>query len=452
MKEKNIMYNFTNEDHRKRLNNIRFIEKTAEKVQRKHLIAHYIQGQFVWPSNRFDESRDEDILKLVAENGVGLIQLWEKVSRKDHREGEHPDLWEMHLGQKMYRPYSKEECEKFIKTAHKYGLKVLPYTSTNFYRIAGSDFNPAWALPREADLCEVLAHCSAASPGWRERIIRQYAEILDEYEFDGIYIDAGYVRPSDYMRLEPYYLPEQKLCEDEVLAFDESASHDGAMEDMLALIYDEVKTRGGVLKLHKEGIDTIHSDMKLYDYLWVGEAVESIDYIREKTKNYRPYVVPDYNFELKDDDERYLNTIPFMQFPVVRNGTMGIGSYEAACPDFERQLKWLKIYKELTSIGTWCYMDIDCEALVTAKGKNTVLTAYVNRDIYVVVANFGNTDDEIRFADKVSEIKPEGNGKIIDGQTTLPARKMRVFRFEENTAVGENIGVKRNISKNLMAD
>ena len=233
MKEKNILYNFTNEDHRRRLNNIRFVEKTAERVQRKHLIANYIQGQFVWPSARFDEGNDEELLKMISENGVELVQLWEKVSQKDHKEGEHPDLWEMHLGEKMYRPHSKEKCDNFLKTAHKYGLKVIPYTSTNFYRVAASDFNPDWALPREADLCKVLAHCSAASPGWRERIIRQYAEILDEYEFDGIYIDAGYVRPSDYMRLEPYYLPEQKLCEDEVLAFDESTYHDGAMEDTL---------------------------------------------------------------------------------------------------------------------------------------------------------------------------------------------------------------------------
>lgn len=90
--EKNIMYNYTEEDHRKRLSNIRLIEKTSERVHKKHLITKYIQGQFVWPSNRFAEAKDEEIMRLLSENGIGLIQLWEGVSRKDHNDKDHPDM------------------------------------------------------------------------------------------------------------------------------------------------------------------------------------------------------------------------------------------------------------------------------------------------------------------------------------------------------------------------
>ncbi len=448
--KKNIMYNYTVEDHRRRLQNIRLAEKTGTVSKAKHLVTDYIRGQFVWQSDRFSE-KDEELIKYLAQNGIGMIQLWEKVSRKDHKEGDDPNTWEMHLGEKMYRPYDARLCAEFIETAHKYGIKVLPYTSTNFYRVIANDFDPAWALPREADLCGVLAHCSPASPGWRERILKQYTGILDEFDFDGVYIDTGYTRPADYMRLEPHYLPEAKVAEDEVLAFEENSDFDGAMGDLLALIYGEVKSRGGIVKIHKEGIDTIRTDMRVYDYLWVGECITDLDFMRQRTGFYRPYVVPDFNYKLEDDDERYLHSIPYMQFPVVRNGTMGIGSPDADRPDFERQLKWLSLYTRLTEYGTWCYIDCDAPAIVPQKGKNTVVSLFINRDIYIVAANYGYTDDTVTVAGAACEYTPDGEGERINKSFVLPGRKLRVFKYEGANTVGTT-AEKRNIESGLMDD
>ena len=451
MNDKNIMYNYSAGDHRRRLENIRLVEKTDTVSKSRHLVTDYIRGQFVWQSDRFSE-KDEELIKYLANNGIGMIQLWEKVSRKDHAEGDDPNEWEMHLGQRMYRPYDAELCANFIDTAHKYGIKVLPYTSTNFYRVIANDFDTSWALPREADLCGVLAHCSAASPKWRERILRQYTGILDEFGFDGVYIDTGYTRPSDYMRIEPHYLPEVKLAEDEVLAFEENASYDGAMGDLLALIYGEVKSRGGIVKIHKEGIDTIRTDMRVYDYLWVGECITDLDFMRKKTCMYRPYVVPDFNYKLDDDDERYLHSIPYMQFPVVRNGTMGIGSPDADRPDFERQLEWLSLYTRITEFGTWCYIDCDAPAIILQKGKNTVVSLFVNREIYIVAANYGYNADTVSVAGAAQELTPDGEGEFISGSFDLPGRKLRVFRYVGSDCDSGASAQARNIESGLIDD
>ncbi|MBR1969456.1 MAG: hypothetical protein IKA17_03770 [Clostridia bacterium] len=65
----------------------------------------------------------------------------------------------------------------------------------------------------------------------------------------------------------------------------------------------------GIYKIHKDGADKIHTKEKIYDYIWVGEGVKSIDSVRERTKVYEPYVVPDFNFKTDNEAERYLNTM-----------------------------------------------------------------------------------------------------------------------------------------------
>ena len=426
--EKNIMYNFTREDHRSRLKNIRLVEKNLKNAKKKELITDYIQGHYVWPKIRFDDfEADEERIKFLAQQGVGLIQIWEHVA--DYVDKTDKTAMNPHQGEWMFRPYDKEKASRFIELVHKYNMKIIPYTSTNFYLRASDSFKESWAMPKRCDLCQVLAHCSPNSPGWREHIIRQYATLLDEYNFDGIYNDAGYIRTSDYWEHIPYYNEEVSLVEDEVLAFEESAELDGGMQDLLALIYGEVKKRGGIVKFHREGFDRIRSKMKLYDYLWVGECVESIDLIRKRTKFYDPYVVPDFNFKLKEEHERYLNAIPYMQFPLLRS-EQGEGSNWGGVPDFELQLKWLKLYKEMTACGTWAYIDIELPKVIRPLGEETVITAYVNTDIYVVAANYSYCECKALLGYRCTEVTPDGLGQSFSDELTLAPREMKVLKLE----------------------
>jgi hypothetical protein len=61
----------------------------------------------------------------------------------------------------------------------------------------------------------------------------------------------------------------------------------------------------------------------VYDYLWVGETVDSIDSLRTAVKNHPPYVVRCLDFSratIPKEDEMYLQSIPYMQFPLLLGG------------------------------------------------------------------------------------------------------------------------------------
>ena len=114
-----------------------------------------------------------------------------------------------------------------------------------------------------------------------------------------------------------------KPSADEITGTEANDHHDGALEDLLALIYAEVKRRGGCVKVHHGGATRLQTDMKVYDYLWVGEGVRNADLFRETIKNHPPYVVPCLDMSratIESEDELYLESIPYMQFPLLLAG------------------------------------------------------------------------------------------------------------------------------------
>jgi hypothetical protein len=78
------------------------------------------------------------------------------------------------------------------------------------------------------------AGCSPVSPGWRAYLLNRIRHILDDYEVDGLYNDLG---------RRPLYNRRNELAADEIAAFQETAAYDEALEDLLGLIYSEVKSR-----------------------------------------------------------------------------------------------------------------------------------------------------------------------------------------------------------------
>ena len=71
--------------------------------------------------------------------------------------------------------------------------------------------------------------------------------LLEDYGADGLYDDCGYVINANKRLLTP--------TADEVMAFQETPEYDGALTDLLALIYAEVKRRGDILKLHVDAAE-----------------------------------------------------------------------------------------------------------------------------------------------------------------------------------------------------
>ena len=180
---------------------------------------------------------------------------------------------------------------------------------------------------------------------------------------------------------------------------------------------------------------------RVYDYLWVGEGVNSIDHLRDATKNHPPYVVPCTQFpyiKLTSGDEPYVHSIPYMQFPLLEGGRPYTGEravipgvvyapdrddkkpaddmtdwflrnqakwkyYQAnpngpymysewgpvpPQPDYqERHARWLKQYMPLVEVGTWAWLEIgDSDLFAQPLPAGVVASVFVNRETYLVLS------------------------------------------------------------------
>ena len=412
---KAVLTSYTPQQHGRRLSNIRICEQGVHKCLRKHLITNYIPGQALYDvqnKNWEPDDRDEQALRRFRDAGIGLIQPWS--SWADSSWGKN------HLVAKNPAGF-----RRFVDLVHKIGMKVIPYTSTQFFERTDPSFREEWAWPKEYDLVEFdyhLAHCSPASPAWRAHILPRIVRIMDEYGVDGLYNDLGYLRPGDY---PDFYGPRRPAAEDDVIAFEETATQDGALADMLALLYEEVKRRGGICKLHKEGADTVHTPAKVYDYLWIGEAVRDVEWLRETTKSYTPYLVPQRLIRLKpgEEQETFLNSIPYLQFPVMGHGQPGEQG-EQYWIDFVR---WLKAYFPLVEEGTWAYLEIgESDWFSQPLPRGVVGSAFANRELYLVLANYDRTAVEVATLDDYisTSTEPAISKKIW----TLAPRSFEILR------------------------
>ncbi|MBS1801224.1 MAG: hypothetical protein JSS95_15535 [Acidobacteria bacterium] len=434
-----IMRSFSADDHRRRLENIAACESRIRKCGKKHLITNYIPGQVSYNIGEYPsrtpynpDEYDEAELDRLHAGGIRLIQLMEDWN----------DLLRLFGGDK-FTAVNPAGLRRFINMAHKRGMKVILYASTGYMQEGDPDLREEWVRggPGKRPVVKgnhwKLIRCSPASAGWRAYILPRTLQVLDDYGADGLFNDWGYI---------PLYNNPLPPTKDEVLAFHESKDHDAALEDMVSLIYSEVKRRGGIYKLHADRNNRPMFDAQLYDYLWVGEGVGSLDKTRQDTKYYPPYVVPCFDFrngKVDNQDEMYLQTIPYMQFPLLLagrpmtgergfipgveympeekdklrreyhevwdyyrahpNGPFVYGPWDAFPPNPNARAThahWLARYLPLVQEGTWAYIDIgDSDLFVKPLQPNVVASTFVNLETYLVLANYGTEEATIETAD-----------------------------------------------------
>ena len=448
-----LLRDYTDADHRHRLRNIAACTQNIRSCLRKHLITNYLPGQCCYNLGEYPARTpwdvgdyDEAELDRLKADGIEVLQVF--------------DDWNDSLrlfGGDKYSAVNPAAYRRFIDMAHRRGMKVLTYTSPCFLQRSDPDFRQEWS--RESDFLVVgywdMARCSPASPGWRAFVLRKIAQVLDEYGADGIYVDGGYLANKHAAKRA---MPPTK---DEVLAFEETPEHDGAFADLLALIYADVKRRGGILKLHVNAAERPEADgLNTYDYLWVGEGVTNADALREAVKNYMPYVVPclDMGFTtVENENEPYLHSIPYMQFPVTMGGHIFTGErgmipgvtyhddfWLRRCRDAWKQYqadpgklhtysawdavpgnpesrpthaRWLKAYRPLVEEGTWAWIEIGDSTLFSSPlPTGVVASAFANRELQLVLANFGRADATVnttlRFVPATGDSSASSTWKI----------------------------------------
>ena len=460
---RSLLSDYTAEDHRRRLQNIALCTRDIKSSMRKHLITHYLPAQCCYNLGEYPSRTpwdpgeyDEQELDRLRDHGIQVLQVF--------------DDWNDSLrlfGGDKYSAVNPAGYRRFIDMAHRRGMKVLTYTSPCFIQRSDPDFRQEWS--REGDFLVVgywdMARCSPASPGWRAFVLKKFAQIMDEYGTDGIYVDGGYLANQHAAK------GKFPVAPDEIVAFEETATHDGAFADLLALIYADVKRRGGILKLHVNGAEQpMAAGLPTYDYLWVGEGVAQADTLRETVKNHTPYVVPclDMGFtSIETEDEPYLHAIPYMQFPVTMGGHIFTGergfipgvkynddfwlqrcrdawkqyqedpsklhTYSAwdAVPGNERirptHGRWLKRYLPMVEEGTWAWLEIGDSAMFAAPlPQGVVASVFANRDLYLVLANYGREVAAVTTAaayldTAVSDSQPNTTW-------TLPPRSLQILR------------------------
>ena len=454
-----ILSSYTSEDHRRRLQNIARCEAAIPKYVRRHLITDYIPGQAVYNLGEYPcrkpwdpDEYDERQLDELWNNGIRLVQVMEDWN----------DLLRLFGGDK-YTSVNPAGLRRFIDMVHQRGMKILLYTSTGHFQITDPDYRPEWARPGFSTRAAhwQLMHCSAASAGWRAYVLPRTLGLMDEYEIDGLYNDAG----SRRLHRDP-----ELATSDEVLAFEESPENDGALGDMLSLIYSEVKRRGGIYKIHLHDSQHPSTAEQLWDYLWVGEGLSNADRLREETKRHDPYLVPIFDWrdgKLESDEEMFLHTVPFMQFPGLLAGRPFTGErsvipgvdyqahplldnwrerwrYHQANPDGPysygpwdafpgrpsirtAHARWLKRYYPLVEPGTYAYLEIENSRLLAGRpASDVVASVFVNLDTHLVLANYARAPAQIETTDSYFSVSDDSAspGKRF----VLPPRSLLILR------------------------
>jgi hypothetical protein len=426
---------------------------------RKHLITGYLPGQCSYnlgeyPCRKPWDPDDWDARELdrLRDQGIGLIQVHEEWN----------DALRLFGGDK-YSPLNPAGFRRFVDMVHQRKMKLIVYASSGYFNRLDPDFHRDWAREDMVEFYYQYAACSPASPGWRAYLLPRLTRIMDDYGVDGIYNDMGYFKLAGN-RHPP--------ARDEVLAFEESAHHDGALEDLLALIYAEVKRRGGIVKIHHSGTNRPDTDLKVYDYLWVGESIQKGDGLREAVKNYPPYIVPCLDMSratIENEDELYLQAIPYMQFPLLLAGRPFTGErsaipgihYQPEEKDFwtrhiraiwkyyqehpdgpysygwwdsvpgrpearPTHARWLRQYLPLVEEGTWAWLEVSESGLFKQPLPEGVMaSAFANRELYLVLANYGHVPAEIETSEAYA---PVSDGSEAGTHLRLEARSLKILK------------------------
>lgn len=456
-----ILARYTAEDHRRRLTRVGICTQKIRRCLRTHLITDYLPAQCVYNMGEYPSRKpwepgeyDDQELDRLKDHGIQLIHVMDEWN----------DRYGLFGGNKL-TAVNPEGFRRFVAMVHRRGMKILAYASSGYFAGHDPDYRKEWSRPGDAiggwwD----LPRCSPASPGWRAYFLPRMVRILEDYELDGLYNDWGYV-PNAAKRI-------QEPAQDEILAFKETPQYDGAMTDLLHLIYSEVKRRGGIYKMHADRAnEPLTGGLKVYDYLWVGENVGNVDGLREATKNHTPYVVPciqGTSAKVEGETEHFLHAIPYLQFPLLQggrpltgeravipiprlpgvqekafyrkaweyhqahpNGPYIYGGWDPIPPNAGMRpahARWLKQYLPLVEEGTWAYLEItDSDLFTTPLPKDCVASAFANRDLHLVLANYGQSSQQVETAD--AYVPTDDPAAAPAKRWQLPKRSLRILRY-----------------------
>ena len=435
---------FTIEDERQRLQNIEYAENSVKKCTQRVRIHNYIPGQISYNLGDYPAKfsikpteYDYNTVKMLAEKGVGLIQVHEEWNDSIRV-----------LGADKYTSHDPEGMKEFIDLCHSFGIKVLPYVSSGFFDARDPECREEFFKSNDSLYSSYFRYriASAKSPEWRSFLMGKLRNLLDEYNFDGLYNDMGYENAG--------VLREQYR--------DDSFPYNPYIEDLLSEMYSLIKERNGIAKLHVGWNVRPTTKDKIYDYLWVGESVTDSKSML-MTASYEPYILPCPDYKCITDnncEEFYAQTLPFMQFPLGLDGrpltekkinVEGVDYLDDSLKDFyvkagewhkehpdgphvysewssipdnvhNRELweKYLKLYKPMVEENNICHLNVTESTLVKGEmPENVYMSLFTGVEQYICISNLGKNTVIVPFTEKWQDCE---TGEILTEINLTPDR------------------------------
>ena len=220
--------------------------------------------------------------------------------------------------------------------------------------------------------------------------------------------------------------------------------------------------------MHYGGTAKVATTETIYDTVLVGEGMANLDVVRETVKHWEPYILTLTDMsraEVDNDEELYLHSIPYMQFPFRLDGrpftgeracVEGIdyhddfwthhlrrqwehtrahpdgphayGFWDSCPPNPKRHELWsryFELYRPMVKEGTRAYLEIAESSLFSSTPPNDVVASlFVNEETYLVLANYGSTSCTIDTSHVWQDRRSSRGGR----QRELPARGMTLLR------------------------
>ena len=422
------MKQLTLEQHRARIENLRRASREVRVCTRELRISNYLPGQIIYylgdypaPMSITPTEYDYRLLKSYAEHGVDMIQVHEEWNDTIRR-----------FGADKYSSCDHEGMLRFVELCHYFGIKIIPYCSSSYIHTYDPEYRKEFSRS-DGGCVDMHYHYSlgwAGSEYWRDFIIPRTFRIMDTYGFDGIFNDWGYDWDPNDLKDIP---SSRRNYENEPLE-----AYDPEAEDLIHMLYDGVKSRGGIYKLHVGGNTRAPVRGKYYDYLWIGEGRFDIEC--GAGKMFEPYMVPCPDkpratnwFEHRFDADAYFaSTIPFVQFPLLTHGrptlgecidVPGVTQYNTTQPDrlyhyfeqvrsysqnhpdgpfvysewsqipddpedYTRWCRYLSLYKPMVEDETIVHMELrDAEFILSEIPKQVYITLFTGHEEYLVASN-----------------------------------------------------------------
>ncbi len=94
-----------------------------------------------------------------------------------------------------YVPDNESEAKRVISTCHKHGMKIIPCVplmDLNHDTAVFEEYGPKWRIEPVVEYESETALMCPGAAGWREYWMEQIDKVVENYDFDGAYLDFSY--------------------------------------------------------------------------------------------------------------------------------------------------------------------------------------------------------------------------------------------------------------------